>query len=57
MAIEKKIKRNRKYFQGDITAILNSSGSTVVTYEYDRWGKLESVAGTLASIVGANNLL
>ena len=43
--------------QGDIVAILNSSGTTVVTYTYDAWGKLLSTSGTMASTLGIHNPL
>ena len=36
--------------QGDITGILDSSGTTVATYTYNAWGKLLSSTGDLASI-------
>ncbi len=43
--------------QGDIIAILNSSGTAVVTYTYDAWGNPGTVGGTLASTLGALNPL
>ena len=43
--------------QGDVTAILNSSGTAVVNYTYDAWGNLQSVSGTLASTLGEYNPL
>jgi len=46
-----------KNLQGDIVAITNSSGSEVVSYAYDAWGKVLSVTGTQASTVGAANPL
>ena len=46
-----------KNLQGDIVAILDSSGNTVVEYTYDIWGKLVSITGTLADTVGAINPL
>ena len=36
--------------QGDITGILDSSGTCVATYTYNAWGKLLSSTGDLASI-------
>jgi RHS repeat-associated protein len=43
--------------QGDITGILNNSGTQVVTYTYDAWGKPLSVTGTMASTIGQLNPL
>ena len=40
---------------GDIIAILNTSGEVVVTYEYDPWGNILSTSGSLASTLGADN--
>jgi RHS repeat-associated protein len=49
-----------KYFylrniQGDITGLVDQSGTEVVSYQYDTWGKLVSVSGTLADTVGEKN--
>lgn len=41
--------------QGDIIALVDTSGTTVVEYKYDPWGKKESVTGTLADSVGWYN--
>ena len=41
--------------QNDIVGILNSSGTQVVAYTYDTWGKLLSVTGSLATTIGAQN--
>ena len=41
--------------QEDIIAIVDTSGTTVVEYKYDPWGKNESVTGTLAASVGRYN--
>jgi RHS repeat-associated protein len=41
--------------QGDIIKLVNKSGTVVVSYVYDTWGKLISTTGTLASTVGAKN--
>jgi len=41
--------------QGDVVAILNSSGQVVVQYTYDAWGNLLSTTGSLASTIGALN--
>ena len=43
--------------QGDVVAILNSSGTSVVTYTYDAWGRLLTTSGTMASTLGAHNPL
>ena len=41
--------------QNDIVKLIDSSGSTVVEYCYDSWGKLLSTSGSLASTLGKNN--
>ena len=46
-----------KNLQGDIVAILDGSGNTVVEYTYDIWGKLVSITGSLADTVGTINPL
>ena len=46
-----------KNLQGDIVAILNSSGTTVVQYTYDAWGKVLSITGSMASTLGTLNPL
>ncbi len=43
--------------QGDVVAILNSSGTVVVNYSYDAWGNLLSTTGAMAATLGVNNLL
>ena len=43
--------------QGDVVAILNTSGTAVVEYTYDAWGKLYSTIGTLADTLGEVNPL
>ena len=43
--------------QGDVVALLNSSGNTVVTYTYDAWGNPISTTGTMAAILGTLNPL
>ena len=43
--------------QGDIIAILNSSGSPVVQYTYDAWGNILTTTGSMASTVGYYNPL
>ena len=45
----------RRTVNGDIIAILNTSGEVVVTYEYDPWGNILSTSGSLASTLGADN--
>ena len=45
----------RGNLQGDIIAILNTSGQTVVSYEYDPWGNILSVTGSMASTLGVAN--
>jgi len=44
-----------KNLQGDIIAITNASGTKVVEYTYDAWGRIRSTTGSLASTVGAKN--
>jgi len=41
--------------QGDIVAILNSSGTAVVQYTYDAWGNTLSIDGTMADTLGVIN--
>ena len=36
--------------QGDVTNVLDASGSTVASYTYNAWGKLLSSSGSMASI-------
>ena len=43
--------------QGDVTAILNTSGTAVVTYTYDAWGNPLATTGTLATTLGTLNPL
>ena len=43
--------------QGDVVALLNSSGTPVVQYTYDAWGNLLSCTGSLASTLGILNPL
>ncbi len=40
---------------GDIIGIVDETGSVVVEYEYDVWGKLMYVSGTLAETLGKLN--
>ena len=44
-----------KNLQSDVTAITNSTGSIVVEYGYDAWGRLLSTTGTAAATIGAVN--
>ncbi|WP_198949148.1 RHS repeat-associated core domain-containing protein [Lottiidibacillus patelloidae] len=41
--------------QGDVVGLLDSSGTEVVSYTYDTWGKVISITGTKASTVGEKN--
>jgi len=41
--------------QGDITGLFDSSGTQVVSYTYDTWGRLISTTGSLANTVGLKN--
>ena len=43
--------------QGDVTAILNTSGTAVVEYTYDAWGNILTVTGSMADTLGAINPL
>ena len=43
--------------QGDIVAILDTNGNTVVEYTYDIWGKLLGITGELADTLGLANPL
>jgi len=43
--------------QGDVIAILNSSGVPVVEYTYDAWGNILDIEGSLSSTVGIINPL
>ena len=46
-----------KNLQGDIVGLTNTSGTLVVEYEYDAWGKLLSTTGSAASTIGQANPL
>ena len=41
-----------KNLQGDVVALLDSTGNIVVQYKYDAWGRPISKTGTLASTLG-----
>ena len=43
--------------QGDVTDILNSAGTAVVSYTYDAWGNIRSTNGTLSTTLGKYNPL
>ena len=43
--------------QGDVLAILNSSGTAVVSYTYDAWGNHLSITGSLSGTLGYYNPL
>ena len=43
--------------QGDVIAILNSSGEAVVSYTYDAWGNILTKTGSLANSLGRSNPL
>ena len=46
-----------KNAQGDVTGLVNASGTRVVTYTYDAWGNPLSTTGSLAATLGAQNPL
>ena len=41
--------------QNDVVGLMDGSGTKVVEYTYDAWGKLISTTGTLATSLGADN--
>ena len=43
-----------KNLQGDVVRILNTSGTTVVAYSYDAWGKCTITSGASNAIANAN---
>ena len=43
--------------QGDVIALLDTSGNKVVEYTYDAWGKPLTITGSKASTVGTANPL
>ena len=43
--------------QGDVTAILDTTGTAVVEYTYDAWGNPLTITGTLADTLGKLNSL
>ncbi|MFR4353881.1 MAG: RHS repeat-associated core domain-containing protein [Oscillospiraceae bacterium] len=46
-----------KNAQGDVTGLVNASGTQVVSYTYDPWGAPMSTSGTMASTLGTANPL
>ena len=51
---------NTEYFyirngQGDITGLIDTAGTQIVSYVYDSWGKLISIDGSLKDTVGLKN--
>ncbi len=43
--------------QGDVIGIVDSTGTTVVEYTYDEWGKILTTTGSLATTIGELNPL
>jgi len=43
--------------QGDVVAILDANGNSVVQYTYDAWGKVLSITGSMADTIGTINPL
>ncbi len=43
--------------QGDVIAIINSSGNQVVGYRYDAWGNVLTVSGSMSTTLGKENPL
>ena len=43
--------------QGDIIGLVNAAGAWVVEYRYDVWGNIQSISGSLAGTLGADNPL
>ena len=46
-----------KNAQGDVTGLVSTSGTRVVTYTYDAWGNLLATTGSLAATLGEQNPL
>ena len=46
-----------KNAQGDVTGLVNASGTQVVSYTYDPWGAPMSVSGSMSATLGAVNPL
>lgn len=43
--------------QGDVIGLVNAAGAWVVEYRYDVWGNIQSISGSLAGTLGADNPL
>ena len=43
--------------QGDVMAIVDATGTAVVSYTYDAWGNILSVTGSMADTLGESNPL
>ncbi len=43
--------------QGDVIALIDNTGTVVVKYTYDSWGKLLSTTGSMAVTLGYYNPL
>ena len=43
--------------QGDVIAIVDATGTAVVSYTYDAWGNILSVTGSMADTLGESNPL
>ncbi len=39
--------------QGDVVGLVDKTGTTMVTYKYDVWGKPESTTGPMATTLGS----
>ena len=46
-----------KNAQGDVTGLISTNGTRVVTYTYDAWGNLLATTGSLAATLGEQNPL
>ena len=46
-----------KNIQSDIIGLVDGSGTWVVEYSYDAWGRVLSVTGTMAMTLGQDNPL
>ena len=44
-----------KNIQGDVVAILDSSGDVIVEYKYDTWGNVLEISGSLKDTIGVKN--
>ena len=43
--------------QGDVVGLTNNTGTSVVSYTYDAWGKILTVTGSKANTIGKYNPL